>query len=410
MRRVAVVVARVGAHPRLGPRIAVHRDTGDEPDALEAAVPQVAIQEVGVRVVGDEQIDETVVVVVGRHDAEAVGAGRIGEPVGRGRFHEAAVPDVLEEQIGLAGKPRRADHDARPVAPDERPLRAHDRVPGRIDVARDIQVQVAVRIRVEKGAAGAPAAGRDTRARGDFIEGAVATVAEQEVRPPVGDVEIETPVVVDIPGAHAVAPGRAVHARLLRHVFEFPSSKVAVEGVPVRDALACRRELGGRRQIDVQSSVAVVVEQRDAAAARFQNVVLRRPAAVGPRRKPCGLLERHGRRCTVVGRWSGGRSHAGRVPSVRGLLGFGLAVAALEAHAEGDFSLELDARAFEQRQERTGVDATLRVRPGRREEIGGRAAQLHPQRGREPGRTWGVGCHARIGLGAQRFEPLAGIE
>ena len=51
-------------------------------------------------------------------------------------------------------------------------------------------------------------------------------------------------------------------------------------------------------QIDVETSVAVVVEQRDAAAARFQDVVLRRPAAVGPRRKPCGLLERHGRRRT----------------------------------------------------------------------------------------------------------------
>ncbi len=97
-------------------------------------------------------------------------------------------------------------------------------------------------------------------------------------------------------------------------------------------------------------------------------------------------------------------------PPYAGSLGLRLAVAALEAHAEGDFSLELDARAFEQRQERTGVDATLRVRPGRREEIGGRAAQLRPQRGREPGRTWGVGRCTGIGLGAQRFEPLAGIE
>ncbi len=179
MRRVAVVVAGVGAHPRLGARVAVHRDAGDEPDALEAAVPEVAIEEVGVRVVGHEQIDEPVVVVVGRDDAEAVGAGRIGEAVRLGRLHEAAVPDVLEEQIGLAGQAGRSDHDARPVAPDERPLRAHDRVPGRLDVARDIQVQVAVGIRVEERAAGAPAAGGHAGARGDLLERAVAAVAEQ---------------------------------------------------------------------------------------------------------------------------------------------------------------------------------------------------------------------------------------
>ena len=170
MRRVAVVVAGVGAHAGLGPGLAVHRHAGGEPHALEAAVPEVAIQEVGVRVVGHEEIDEAVVVVVGRDDAEAVGAGRIGEAVRLGGLREAAVPEVLEEQIGLAGQPGRSDHDAGPVAPDERPLRAHDVVPGRLDVARDIQVQVAVGIGVEERAAGAPAAGRHAGTRGDFLE------------------------------------------------------------------------------------------------------------------------------------------------------------------------------------------------------------------------------------------------
>ena len=158
---VAVVVAGVRTHPRLRARVAVDRHARGEADALEPAVAEVVIQEIRIRVVRHEQIDEPVVVVVGRHDAEAVGASRVGQAVRFGRLHEAAVADVLEEQIGLAGKSGGPDHDVRPVAPDERPLRVHDRVPGRLDVARDVQIQVAVGVGVEERAAGAPAAGRD---------------------------------------------------------------------------------------------------------------------------------------------------------------------------------------------------------------------------------------------------------
>ena len=61
-----------------------------------------------------------------------------------------------------------------PVAPDERPLRADDRVPGRVDVARDVEVEVAVAVGVEERAAGAPAAGGDPGPRRDVFERAVA--------------------------------------------------------------------------------------------------------------------------------------------------------------------------------------------------------------------------------------------
>ena len=83
------------------------------------------------------------------------------------------------------------------------------------------------------------------------------------------------------------------------------------------------RELGGRDQIDVEAAVAVVVEQRDAAAARLEDVVLRGPAAVGPRGQPCGLFERHGRRRIVVGRRRrpGAGPMADAWPPYDGLLG-----------------------------------------------------------------------------------------
>jgi hypothetical protein len=57
------------------------------------------IQEIRIRVVGDEQIDEPVVVVIGRHDAEAVGARLVREAVRVGGLHEPSVADIVEEQI-----------------------------------------------------------------------------------------------------------------------------------------------------------------------------------------------------------------------------------------------------------------------------------------------------------------------
>ena len=106
--RVAVVVAGVGAHPRLGARVAVHRHARGQSRVFEAAVAEVVIQEIRVRVVRDEQVDEPVVVVIGRHDAEAVGPGRVREAVRVGGLHEPSVADVFEEQIGLVREVRSA--------------------------------------------------------------------------------------------------------------------------------------------------------------------------------------------------------------------------------------------------------------------------------------------------------------
>ena len=176
-------------------------------------------------------------------------------------------------------------------------------VPRRLHVACDVQIQVAVGIGVEESAAGAPAPGRHACPAGDLVEGAVALVAEQQVLPPVGDVHVEMAVAIHVPGADAVAPGGGVHARARRDVFELPAAEVAIERVAVRDALARRCEFSRGDQIDVEAAVAVVVEQRDAAAARFQDVVLGGPATVGSRRQRARLL----RTGWTTARWIGRR-------------------------------------------------------------------------------------------------------
>ena len=62
--------------------------------------------------------------------------------------------------------------------------RSHDGIPRRLDVARDVEVEIAVAVGVKERAPGAPAAGGDAGASRHVLERAVATVAEQRVRVP----------------------------------------------------------------------------------------------------------------------------------------------------------------------------------------------------------------------------------
>ena len=119
----------------------------------------------------------------------------------------------------------------------------HDGIPGCLDVAGDVEVQIAVGVGIKERTPGAPAAGGHAGASRHLLERAVATVAEQRVRSPVGDVEIEEAVAVEITHTRAAAPGREIHAGLPGDVLELPSPEVAIEGIPMWNALTCRREL-----------------------------------------------------------------------------------------------------------------------------------------------------------------------
>ena len=69
-------------------------------------------------------------------------------------------------------------------------------------------------------------------------------------------------------------------ARLVRHVGEFPIAVVAVERVPGDDVHFRARHGGAVEKIDVDVAVGVVVEQREAGAHVFDDIVFA-AAAVG---------------------------------------------------------------------------------------------------------------------------------
>ncbi len=235
-----------------------------------------------------------IAVHVCRDHTEAIGACRIAKAPLLRHFLEAAASEVLEEEIGLSRQSRWTDHDLRPVAPRQRAFRLEQVVPCRLHVARDVEVEIAVAVRVQEGAAGAPPTRGHAGLGGDVLERAVAAIAKEKVRTPVGDVQVEASIPIGVPRADAAAPRRCIDAGLRRHVFELPAAEVAVERVAVGDALAGRRQLRGGHHVDVEPAVGVVVDERDAVAGRFEDVILGGATRPGARGQRYALFECHG--------------------------------------------------------------------------------------------------------------------
>ena len=75
----AVVVGRVDAHAGARDAGFVERHAGRDADVHERSVAAIAVEPVGLRVVGDEDVEPAVGVVVEQRDAERLG-GRVAEP------------------------------------------------------------------------------------------------------------------------------------------------------------------------------------------------------------------------------------------------------------------------------------------------------------------------------------------
>ena len=101
-RRAGVVEVRhVHAHPGARFAFGAEGEPGFDGDILELAVAQVAIELVGLRVVGDEQIRPAVLVVVEHRHAQRFRAA-VEDAARRGDVLERAVAAVVEQPAGVA--------------------------------------------------------------------------------------------------------------------------------------------------------------------------------------------------------------------------------------------------------------------------------------------------------------------
>ncbi len=289
----AVVVGGIDAHAGARRAGLVERDTGRQADVPERAVARVAIEAVRLPVVGDEQIDPPVIVVVEQRHAERLGV-RVVDARRAGHVVERAVPRVVEQRRALAVvRLGRAVRLPRPVQRAEQVL-----VDRPLDVVRDEQIEEAVAVVVEPGGARREAGIGDARPIGDIHEPPAARVAKQVVASERRDVEVGAAVVVEVGARHAHPVHLDLKAGGARLVHERAVSPIAIErgvGCGTRTPWPLHRV----DEKEVLPSVAVGVEKRHPGSHRLGQVLLSERAAGVLEMDPRGrgdVGERHARK------------------------------------------------------------------------------------------------------------------
>ena len=277
---VVVVVGEVHSHPGPLATVLVDGDAGGERDFLKGPVAAVAIELVGLCVVGHQQVGPAVVVVVAPDGAKASVIHGV-DARARGDVGEDAVPVVVIEDVALPLQPARAAHHGKPTvrAVHTGDAGARQRRCGEveIDVSRDEQIEEAVVVEVSPRRARAPAAAGQAGPGRHLSEGAVAVIAEQDVVAVERQVQIVEAVVVVIADGNPLSPPAARYPGFLCHIGE---GAVAVAVIEVR-MLHGRFRADGRpvREEQIEDAVVVVIEEGDSRAGRLEDVGVRVRAA-----------------------------------------------------------------------------------------------------------------------------------
>ena len=227
---VAVVVAGGGTHAGLLAAVFVQGRPGHDTLLGKRTVPTVVKQQAGGGVASDKDVGPAVVVVVAGEDGEAV-VTLGGGDAGRFRNIGKLTAIVAQQRHALARQPAGPAGDGQTL-PDTLVFRARlGRVGGvELEIVGEEQVEVAVPIIVEEGAARGPAPLRlRGQHRGLVAKRAIALIVQQGIRPPIGNDEVQAAVVVIVPGAGALAKTGGRNLSLLGDVGELQLSEIAVE-------------------------------------------------------------------------------------------------------------------------------------------------------------------------------------
>ena len=232
-------------------------------------------------------------------------------PAGSETSAKRPVALVPVERVPAAREPGRPARDRHSLVATQARLRRRVAVELDVDVVGGEEVEPAVAVVVDEGAARSPARARaaQTGLDGHVLEAPVALVPVEVVLSPVRDVQVDVSVVVVVAGAGALPPPALGEAGLLRDVGEAAVAAIPVEVIrrlrPARESLE-------RRAVDqehVLPAVAVVVEEGDAAARRLEQVLVLLAAPVDRERVeaglPGGILEREAERGLGIRRGRG---------------------------------------------------------------------------------------------------------
>ena len=245
-------------------------------------------------------------VVVAKKGAQAVGRRRLIDPGLARDVAESATALVPIQDIFGPGETGWSSKDQNPL-PHAAPGR--NALGRKVQVLGHVEIEITVPVVVAEASSRAPARQIDAGGLADVAEPARALVPVQDIGAVIGHVEVEVavPVVVGHRAAHA--PTRIADPGRAGIVLKGAVAQVAVEGVG-RGRGRVGRAFQPRAvdQVDVEPTVAVVVEKRAPAAFGFNDVVFDLPAGTHLKVKSGGLghfgKERGSRR--------GGRRVAGR--------------------------------------------------------------------------------------------------
>ena len=211
---VAVEVSDGNAHAGLGLAVGRVGDAGLDGDVFEGAVLLVLVEGGGGGVVGDVDVGPAIVVEVGDADAEAIGADGVEDARFFGDVGEGAVAIVVVEDVFTTLQAGWAAGDLNAFVGAAGGFGVGRGLDVEVDVVGDEEVEMAVAVVVEEGAAGVPTGGglEEAGFGGDVGEGAVAVVAVEDVLAVVGDEEVVPAVVVVVADAAALSPAAAGEA------------------------------------------------------------------------------------------------------------------------------------------------------------------------------------------------------
>ena len=275
---ITVVVVVAAVHPHAGLRSAIIRvgDPRSHADLDKVPVAVISVQLVGLGVVGHIDVQISVGIEISERDPKA-GISSVGYPRLDAHIGESAVGIVPVQTVRLRGNPFRPVEHFQALV--ERLSAACGKcVEIELEIVGDVQVQQPVTVEIAEGGTGPPAIVPHAGLGGHVREGPSAVVAEQLVRPPVGQVDIGISVVVVVADGAAHAPGRRSETGFIRNFAEDAQPPVTVTGFVAEEAISrlCKRVSEGRA-VDgeqVEPAVAVIVEKGGACGHRLEDVIL----------------------------------------------------------------------------------------------------------------------------------------
>src|SRR5580658_3643174 len=266
----AVVIRSVNAHTGARHTIFAEPDAGRNRALFKRAVLLIHIKFVGLRVVRDQDVGPSIVVVIENGDAESLRSRIVKASLLRGVF-ELAVAEVMPEasrrsliRFGRAVRLMRTIKRAIEVGL-LRPLH----------IVGDDEIEFAVAIVIDPGRAGRELARPpQSRGLGHVGESSVAVVVEEMALSDRSNKNVVEAVVVVVTDGDAKTKERNVEARFARHIGESAVVVVVIELQRSRAVLDMAPPILPVDEEDVRPAVVVVVNKRAARAHGFRQPLL----------------------------------------------------------------------------------------------------------------------------------------